>query len=71
MMGNSRETKDQGKKRVLFVCTHNSSRSQMAEGLLRALKGDRWEAYSAGTEPTEVHTGELILESKGELLNAH
>ncbi len=43
------------KKRALFVCTHNSSRSQMAEGLLRALRGDRWEAYSAGTEPTEVH----------------
>ena len=43
------------KKRILFVCTHNSSRSQMAEGLLRALKGDRWGAYSAGTEPTEVH----------------
>ena len=44
-----------GKKKILFVCTHNSSRSQMAEGLLRALKGDRWEAYSAGTEPTEVN----------------
>lgn len=44
-----------GKKRILFVCTHNSSRSQMAEGLLRALKGDRYEAFSAGTEPTRVH----------------
>ena len=43
------------KKRVLFICTHNASRSQMAEGWLRALKGDRYEVYSAGTEPTGVH----------------
>ena len=48
--------KEQGRKeKILFVCTHNSSRSQMAEGLLRALKGDRWDAYSAGTDPTGVH----------------
>lgn len=43
------------KKNVLFICTHNAARSQMAEGLLRALYGDRYEAYSAGTEPTQVH----------------
>ncbi len=42
-------------KRVLFLCTHNSARSQMAEGLLRAMYGDRYEVYSAGTEPTSVH----------------
>jgi arsenate reductase (thioredoxin) len=48
-------TQIERKKKILFVCTHNSSRSQMAEGLLRALKGDRWEAYSAGTAPTGVH----------------
>ena len=40
---------------VLFVCTHNSSRSQMAEGLLRARDGDRYTAYSAGTHPGGVN----------------
>ncbi len=41
--------------RVLFLCTHNSSRSQMAEGLLRARGGPRYEVFSAGTHPTGVH----------------
>jgi arsenate reductase len=39
---------------VLFLCTHNSARSQMAEGLLRARYGGRYEVVSAGTEATEV-----------------
>ncbi len=42
------------KKKVLFICTHNSARSQMAEGILRALYPERYEAYSAGTEPSGI-----------------
>ncbi len=52
-------------KRVLFLCTHNSARSQMAEGLLRAWAGDRFEVHSAGTEATEVRP--LAIKAMDEL----
>ncbi|MFH1854101.1 MAG: arsenate reductase ArsC [Candidatus Omnitrophota bacterium] len=43
------------KKKVLFLCTHNSCRSQIAEGLLRSLYGDRYESHSAGTKPAKIN----------------
>jgi arsenate reductase len=43
------------KTKILFICTHNSARSQMAEGYMKAKYGDRYEAFSAGTEATRVH----------------
>lgn len=42
-------------QRILFLCTGNSARSQMAEGWLRALAGDQFEVHSAGTLPSRVH----------------
>jgi arsenate reductase len=43
------------KKKVLFVCIHNSARSQMAEELLRKFAGDRFEVESAGLEPGKLN----------------
>ena len=53
------------KRRVLFLCTHNSARSQMSEGLLRYLGGERFEAFSAGTEATHVRP--LAIKAMAEL----
>ena len=53
------------KKRVLFLCTHNSCRSQMAEGLINHYLGDSFCAFSAGTEATRVNP--LAIEALGEL----
>jgi len=43
------------KKKVLFICVHNSARSQMAEALLKHLAGERFEAESAGLEPGKLN----------------
>ena len=59
------------KKKVLFVCIHNSARSQMAEGMLRAWAGDRFEVASGGTEARGVRPeaisvmGELGIDISG------
>jgi arsenate reductase len=58
--------------RVLFLCTHNASRSQMAEGLLRARGGAAYEVFSAGTEPRVVHP--LAIKAMSEIridISAH
>lgn len=52
-------------KRVLFVCIHNSGRSQMAEALLRAVAGDRFEAESAGLEAGTLNP--IVVASMKEL----
>ena len=61
------------KKRVLFICTHNSCRSQMAEALLRHRYGDTYESFSAGTSPSRVNPwairalGELGVDISGQI----
>jgi len=44
-----------GKVKALFICSHNAARSQLAEGLMRHLYGDRFDVHSAGIEPLGVH----------------
>ena len=58
-------TAQQDKRRVLFLCTGNSARSQMAEGLLRHLGGTRYEVFSAGTKPVGVNA--LAIEAMREV----
>ena len=56
---------DHAPVRVLFLCTHNSSRSQMAEGFLRARGGERYAVFSAGIHPRSVHP--LAIRAMAEL----
>src|SRR5205823_9800245 len=53
------------KQRVLILCTGNSARSQMAEGLLRQMAGDQYEVFSAGSKPSVVNP--LAVEAMREL----
>jgi arsenate reductase (thioredoxin) len=57
----NKDTESHEKKKVLFLCTHNSARSQMAEGLLRAMYRNRYEAYSAGVKATNVNPLSIIV----------
>jgi arsenate reductase (thioredoxin) len=54
------------KRRVMVLCTGNSARSQMAEGLINHFLGDRWAAYSAGTKPSG-HVHPLAVVAMAEL----
>jgi len=53
------------KKKVLFVCIHNSARSQMAEAFLNQICGDEFEAYSAGLEPGKLNP--IVVEAMQEI----
>ena len=60
------------KQKVLFLCTGNSCRSQMAEGWARALKGDVIELYSAGTEPGGMDARAVkVMTETGVDISAH
>jgi len=60
------------KKRVLILCTGNSARSQMAEGLLRHTAGDRYEVFSAGTKPGSVRPEAVaVMRELGIDISAH
>ncbi|MCF7826537.1 MAG: arsenate reductase ArsC [Candidatus Marinimicrobia bacterium] len=49
------------KKKILFLCTGNSCRSQIGEGLMRHLANDKYEVYSAGVEPSRLHPMSILV----------
>ena len=61
-----------GKKKVLFLCTGNSCRSQIAEGYLRHLAGEKFEVYSAGLEPSKVNPNAIrVMDEKNIDISSH
>jgi len=60
------------KKRILFICTHNSARSQMAEGFIRHFYNDRYDASSGGTEPSGINPYAIkVMEEVGIDISSH
>jgi len=55
MLKREKTSKMSEKKKILFICTHNSARSQMAEGIMKSLYSKYYDVYSAGTEPSELN----------------
>ena len=65
-------SKNTQKKSVLFICTHNAARSQMAEGFLRTLYGKHFDAYSAGTHPSAIHPDAIrVMREEGIDISTH
>ena len=59
------------KKKVIFICTGNACRSQMAEGLLRHMAGDKFEVYSAGSHPSRLHPASVAVMEEWEIDITH
>jgi len=61
------------KKKILFLCTHNAARSQMAEGFVNSLNADQYHACSAGSESTGVHpcASEVMAEQGIDITSQH
>ena len=60
------------KKKILFICTGNACRSQIAHGLLRELAGDQFEVFSAGSHPSQVHLMSIkVMEEIGINISHH
>ena len=59
-------------KRIIFICTHNSARSQIAEGYLNYYKKDKFKAFSAGTEPSKVNPFTIkVMDEIGVDISSH
>ena len=59
------------KKKVIFICTGNACRSQMAEGLLRHMAGNKFKVYSAGSHPSRLHPASVAVMAEWNIDIAH